>query len=682
MKKSPAVATAVLSLVFSLLIAPNAAHADSTSDFLNKVMGSLVLPTNHDRLDVARKQVGADWTISRGYTGKGVSVVVMDEGTQADHVQLAGRIIQEVCTSTAGQTSPRLICPNSKNLDVSVGAAEYTKNSDGTPFQWADHGTMVSSGILEFAPDVRIISIKSHGDHLAALDWVIANAIKYNIASVNMSFGGGYNERDYITCSDDPGVADWKSKFEELRKLDVAPVAAAGNEGHVNQISHPGCQKSAVSVGAVTPADKVINYSNISSDITLLAPTEYETATVPQKAGKTDSWTDGQNGTSAFFGGTSAATPVVSALLAIGKSVAPNLSMDQIIAAAVETGTVVDDRVVKGLKRVQFDKFVQKLLGLKDEPGVKSLVIENATSKTADISWTVTGSPKSVIIHMDGQADQILKGVDGRITIDKPAGASKVSITIKVVNSSGVVTSEKTVVISYPASGTSGWCNPTGSLLTSVAPPTFGFWNILRENKKDASLVDLGLSIQSNPRLNCTYIEFSPISTPNVAYIARLNSGGIDRHQISIPKNFGTGGILRVAFIDKSGNYTLPHTYTFPIGTFSTSIGNGSSYEAGINYITDDIQPELLGVLQTTNLAALSDKGLVDESNGSVAKPETDLAQANVTIKDLLAQIAELKAKFAEIEKYLPTTIECVRRTITKKITAVNAKCPAGYKKK
>ena len=217
MKKSPAVATAVLSLVFSLLIAPNAAHADSTSDFLNKVMGSLVLPTNHDRLDVARKQVGADWTISRGYTGKGVSVVVMDEGTQADHVQLAGRIIQEVCTSNAGQTSPRLICPNSKNLDVNFGAAEYTKNSDGTPFQWADHGTMVSSGILEFAPDVRIISIKSHGDHLAALDWVIANAIKYNIASVNMSFGGGYNERDYVTCSDDPGVADWKSKFEELR---------------------------------------------------------------------------------------------------------------------------------------------------------------------------------------------------------------------------------------------------------------------------------------------------------------------------------------------------------------------------------------------------------------------------------------------------------------------------------
>ena len=161
-----------------------------------------------------------------------------------------------------------------------------------------------------------------------------------------------------------------------------------------------------------------------------------------------------------------------------------------------------------------------------------------------------------------------------------------------------------------------------------------------------------------------------------------MNSGGIDRHQISIPKNFGTGGILRVAFIDKSGNYTLPSTYTFPAGTFSTSLSTGSSYEAGLNYITDDIQPELLGVLQTTNLAALSDKGLVDESNGSVAKPETDLDQANVTIKDLLAQIAELKAKFAEIEKYLPTTIECVRRTITKKITAVNAKCPAGYKKK
>jgi hypothetical protein len=682
MKKFPAVATAVLSLVLSLLIAPSAAYADSTSDFLNKVMGPLVLPTNHDRLDVARKQIGADWTIAQGYTGKGVSVVVMDEGTQADHVQLSGRIIQEVCTSTEGQTNSRLICPNGKKLDVGIEAAEYTKNSDGTPYQWADHGTMVSSGILEFAPDVRIISIKSHGDHLAALDWVIANAIKYNIASVNMSFGGNYNERDYVTCSDDPGVADWKSKFEELRKLGVAPVAAAGNDGRVNQISHPGCQKSAVSVGAVTPADKVIQYSNISSDITLLAPTEYETATVPQKTGKTDSWTEGQNGTAPFFGGTSAATPVVSALLAIGKSVAPSLSMDQIIAAAVETGTVVDDRVVKGLKRVQFDKFVQKLLGLKDEPAVNSLLTENVNSKTADISWTVTGNPKSVILHIDGRADQTLKGIDGRITIDKPAGASKLSITIKVVNASGVVTAEKTVVISYPVLGTSGWCNPTGKLLTSVAPPTFGFWNILRENKINSSLVDLGLSIQSRPRLDCTYIEFSPISTPSVAYIARLNSGEMDRHQMSIPKNFGTGGILRIAFIDKSGNYTLPHTYTFPVGTFSTSLSAGSSYEAEISYITVDIQPELLGILQTSFLAALSDKGLVDESNSSASKPETDLAQANATIKDLLAQIAELKAKFAEMEKYLPTTIECVRRTLTKKVTAVNPKCPAGYKKK
>jgi subtilisin family serine protease len=680
MKKFPAVATAVLSLVLSLLIAPSAAYADSTSDFLNKVMGPLVLPTNHDRLDVARKQVGADWTIAQGYTGKGVSVVVMDEGTQADHVQLSGRIIQEVCTSTEGQTNSRLICPGGKKLDVGIGAAEYTKNSDGTPYQWADHGTMVSSGILEFAPDVRIISIKSHGDHLAALDWVIANAIKYNIASVNMSFGGNYNERDYVTCSDDPGVADWKSKFEELRKLGVAPVAAAGNDGRVNQISHPGCQKSAVSVGAVTPADKVIQYSNVSSDITLLAPTEYETATVPQKIGKTDSWTDGQNGTAPFFGGTSAATPVVSALLAIGKSVAPSLNMDQIIAAAVETGTVVDDRVVKGLKRVQFDKFVQKLLGQKGTPGFTSTKVDSTTKTTAELSWKVVNDPTSIVIKIPGEKDKTLPGIDGVVIIPKPTNSIRVKVTLQALDSLAKVVAEKIFDIVFPDEFNSGWCNPTGKELTDISGPIYGWIDAIGPNQIDKNLVDLGISITGPNRLDCTYVEISSLTNPGQSYIARITSKEMDRHQVSVPKDLGSGLYVRMTFINKDGDYAAPNIHKFPTGYFH--LANSSPYERALNYNSEDLQPELLGVLQFSKLASLYNQSVANNSNGSVIKQETDLAQANATIKDLLAQIAELKAKFAEMEKYLPTTIECVRRTITKKVTAVNPKCPAGYKKK
>lgn len=61
--------------------------------------GALPLPPSHPKLDAFKKLVGADLVHKLGYTGRGVTVAVIDDGIQANHVQFQNRILAEVCVS-------------------------------------------------------------------------------------------------------------------------------------------------------------------------------------------------------------------------------------------------------------------------------------------------------------------------------------------------------------------------------------------------------------------------------------------------------------------------------------------------------------------------------------------------------------------------------------------------------
>jgi len=174
-----------------------------------------------------------------------------------------------------------------------------------------------------------------------------------------------------------------------------------------------------------------------------------------------------------------------------------------------------------------------------------------------------------------------------------------------------------------------------------VRGPNFGHYEILGANKLNPKLIDFGLGIQGASRLDCTYIEFSPSNSPAMAYIARLTSRNTtDRHTMSIPADFGTGGILRIAFIDKTGNYSNVTIYNFPKGSLSTS--GESAYEAGLDRISVDMQPELLGITQKSQLIdkalsadflALGDLKSAIASAEELAKIQSDAALAKAVAK-------------------------------------------------
>lgn len=126
-----------------------------------------------------------------------------------------------------------------------------------------DHGSNVSSIIgssdptfTGMAPAVNLIHLKVFKDDGLARDkdikralrWVVTNARRYNVASVNMSLGG---EEFCNSFTRGP----YSDELQDLADLGVTVVAAAGNDyslsGSMRGVSYPAADPNVLAVGAV-----------------------------------------------------------------------------------------------------------------------------------------------------------------------------------------------------------------------------------------------------------------------------------------------------------------------------------------------------------------------------------------------------------------------------------------------
>ncbi|HKE88381.1 MAG TPA: S8 family serine peptidase, partial [Vicinamibacterales bacterium] len=215
--------------------------------------------------DVTNQTIGADLVQAGGWapgapalTGEGIGVAVIDSGV-ANMPELRGRIV--VSRDFTDDRGPGL-----------------DKHGHGTHVA----GIIAASGANRFdptrgvAPGANIISLRvldAHGqgltgDVIEAIDWAVANRVRYNIRVINLSLGGPalQSYRDDPLCQ----------AVERAYRAGIVVVASAGNHGKTAEgkriyggITTPGISPFAITVGALntkgTPYrsdDEVASYSS------------------------------------------------------------------------------------------------------------------------------------------------------------------------------------------------------------------------------------------------------------------------------------------------------------------------------------------------------------------------------------------------------------------------------------
>jgi subtilisin family serine protease len=207
------------------------------------------------------------------------------------------------------------------------------------------------------APDAKVIAIKITPDYstvtsietiAAALRWVLAHQVQYNIAAVNLSFATG-------NVGPDGGFAEIEALYGQLAGMGVFIAAAAGNDygpGMTPGVSRLAVGPNVAAVGAVwdsnvgaaswssgawdyvTGADLVAAFSQRSSEVDLMAPGG-------------DILGLGLGGGLAVRSGTSMAAPLVSAAALLVRQAAEaqglTLAPDAILRQLTASGRLIYD---------------------------------------------------------------------------------------------------------------------------------------------------------------------------------------------------------------------------------------------------------------------------------------------------------------------------------------------------
>ena len=347
--------------------------------------------------------VQGDQVWASGYDGTGTMIAVLDTGVDSAHPFLAGKVTEEACYSSTVAGVSQTFCPNGQDQQVGPGAAVPCPVGDcfhGTHVAGIAAGNGSNAGVTfsGVAKGAQLMAVQVFSevidptqcpngaapcagaftsDIVAGLEHVYLLASQHNFASVNLSIGGALFS---APCDDQP----YKPSIDNLRSVGIATVAASGNQYSGNSISAPACISSAVSVGATTKSDQIALFSDIASFLSLVAPGDSITSSVP-------------GGGFASYSGTSMASPHVAGAWGIMKQVVPGASVSSVLGALRQTGLpVVDNRFLIGsgltMPRIRIFQALATLTTLTNPmPTATALSPARATAGTGPLSLTITG---------------------------------------------------------------------------------------------------------------------------------------------------------------------------------------------------------------------------------------------------------------------------------------------------
>ena len=176
------------------------------------------------------------------------AIAIIDTGTNTSLFK--DSIVYEVCLLSTPS------CPNKKSTMEGTGAA----NIPVTTNKALNHGTQMASIALAVNPAAKIIPIRIVGitaagnpslysldDVQNALNWIVANRVKYNIAVVSLAQGA-----IFAGCRVPAGMA---ASIATLKAANVPLVTAVGNDSNHTAVFSPACLTDTVAVGATDNPD-------------------------------------------------------------------------------------------------------------------------------------------------------------------------------------------------------------------------------------------------------------------------------------------------------------------------------------------------------------------------------------------------------------------------------------------
>ncbi|MEU7608030.1 S8 family serine peptidase [Micromonospora sp. NPDC049204] len=183
-------------------------------------------------------QIGAPTAWQAGYTGRGVTVAVLDSGYDTDHPDLAGRVSAAQDFTGTGSVEDRF--GHGTHVAATVGGSGAAGRHRGV----APDAKLAVGKVLDDSGD------GSEEWILAGMEWA---ATKAGAKVVNLSLGGGPSDgTDPVSQAVDRLSADHGTLF----------VAAAGNRGAYAPVSAPASANAALAVSSVDPADRISEFSS------------------------------------------------------------------------------------------------------------------------------------------------------------------------------------------------------------------------------------------------------------------------------------------------------------------------------------------------------------------------------------------------------------------------------------
>ncbi len=437
----------------------------------------------HPTLDQSVPQIGAPAAWQAGYTGKGVTVAVLDGGIDASHPDLADRIAGKK-NFTAGPEGDQ----DGHGTHVASTIAGTAAASAGKYKGVAPEATLLDGKICDAGGcDMSAI--------IAGMQWA---ATEQNADVVNLSLGG----------PDGPELDPVEQAVNTLSAQTGALfVVAAGNQGPMDgSISSPGSAEAALTVGAVDKQDNLSEFSSrgpragdqgIKPDVT--APGQDIVAAKAQASVIGEPVGDRY----LRLSGTSMATPHVAGAAALLRQQHPDWKALQLKSALMGTATPRDGRTVfeQGTGRIDVAKAIRQAVVA--EPGTLSFGVASwPHSDDAPVARQLTYrnvSTADVTLSLRGT----LSGPDGTAA---PASALKLSATSLTVPAGG--TAAVTVTSSTRHDGADGVY--TGRVIATAA-----------DGSETATLVSLSKEVESH---EVTVTHVGPDGLPAAHGVVTLTS--------------------------------------------------------------------------------------------------------------------------------------------------------------